>query len=339
MHKLSKYIISLFSGYFFSIFMPIIAIGSLVLFVRIAKLTEIAHMTASEMLLMYSYSLPTILFYTLPIIFFTSLIITLNRLSNDYETIVLFSFGISPLRIIRIFLPSVLLLCITLMVLSIVLIPITKQLTKSFINYKRVNIALNIKASKFGQKFDDWMLFLESRTKDKTMHNIVLYNASNLKEEQFLIAKEGKFFNENGTIGLMLNDGQAYKIVEDKIDQINYKTLVLYHNANIKPFSYQNIPQYWKAAIDNSKRLKDLIIYISVSLFPLVTLFWAFAFGILHHRYDKNYSYIMLLIVISTYYGAVSYLAKTAPVSTFGFILFFTTLGGIIFYAKVQRRF
>jgi len=319
--------------------MPIIAIGSLVLFVRIAKLTEITHMTAHEMLLMFSYSLPMILFYTLPIIFFTSLILTLNRLSNDYETVVLFSFGISPFRIIRIFIPSVLLLCITLIVLSIVLIPITKQLTKSFINYKSVNAALNIEASKFGQKFGDWMLFLESRSKDGTLHNIVLYNASNLKEEQFLIAKEGGFFNENGTVGLMLKSGHAYRIAEDKIDQINYKTLRLYHNVNIAPFSYQNIPQYWKGAIDNSKRMKDLIIYISISLFPLATLFWAFAFGILHPRYDKNYSYIMLLIVTSAYYGAVSSLAKTAPIATLGFILFFTGLGGIIFYKKVQRRF
>jgi len=339
MRKISNYLLYSFSGYFFSIFMPIIAIGSLILFVRIAKLTEITHMTALEMLLMYSYSLPMMLFYTLPITFFTALILTLNKLSNDYEAVVFFSFGISPIRILLAFIPPVILLSITLAVLSLVLIPITKQLTKSFIHYKSVNAVINIEASKFGQKFGDWMVFLESRDKSGVLNNIVLYNASNPKEEQFLIAKKANFFNENGTPGLILKSGQAYRISENKIDQINYKEMKMYHNIRLDPFSYQNIPQYWLFALQNSKRMKDLIISIAISLFPLATLFWAFAFSILHPRYDKNYGYIVILTVTATYYGVVSSLAKTSPAGTLIFALLFAILGAFVFYKKVQTRF
>jgi len=339
MRKISSYLLYSFSGYFFSIFMPIIAIGSLILFVRIAKLTEVTHIDAFEMLLMYGYSLPIILFYTLPITFFTALILTLNKLSNDYEAVVLFSFGISPVRLLTTFIPPVILLSITLAVLSLVLIPITKQLTKSFIHYKSVNTVVNIEASRFGQKFGDWMVFLESRDKNDILNNIVLYNPSNPKEEQFLIAKKGSFFNENGTPGLILKSGQAYRIGENKIDQINYKEMKMYHNVKLDPFSYQNIPEYWLFALQNSKRMKDLIISITISLFPFATLFWAFAFGILHPRYDKNYGYIVVLTVTATYYGVVSSLAKTSLVATLLFALLFTSLGAFLFYKKVQTRF
>jgi len=339
MRKISNYLLYSFSGYFFSIFMPIIAIGSLILFVRIAKLTEITHMSAIEMLQMYGYSLPMILFYTLPITFFTALVLTLNKLSNDYEAVVLFSFGISPMKILLNFLPISLLLSITLTVLSLVLIPITKQLTKSFIYYKSVNAVLNIEASKFGQKFGDWMVFLESRDKNGVLNNIVLYNASNPKKEQFLIAKKGSFFNDNGTPGLILKNGQAYRIGESKIDQINYKEMKMYHDTKMDPFSYQNIPEYWLFALQNSKRMKDLIISVAISLFPIVTLFWAFAFAIYHPRYDKNYGILTIFIITATYYGVVSSIAKTSAIMTLIFALLFASLGAFVFYKKVQTRF
>jgi len=339
MYKISNYLLYLFSRYFFFIFMPIIAIGSLILFIRIAKLTEVTHITALEMFQMYCYLLPTILFYTLPITFFTALVLTLNRLSNDYEAVVLFSLGISPAKMLLNFLPISLLLSITLLVISLVLIPMTKQLAKSFIHYKSINAVVNIEASKFGQKFGNWMVFLESRNSNGELKNIVLYNPSNPQKEQFLIAKKGNFFNENGTPGLILKDGQAYRIDKNKIDQINYKEMKMYHNIKIAPFSYQNILQYWLFALQNSKRMKDLVIFIAVSLFPLMTLFWAFAFGILHPRYDKNYGYVAILTVTATYYTVGSSLAKSTPLGALIFTVLFAFFGIFLFYKRAQTRF
>ncbi len=339
MHKTSEYLFRSFSGIFFSIFLPIIVIGSLILFVRIAKLTEVTQMSAAEMLLMYGYSLPTILFYTLPVTFFAALVLTLNKLSNDFESVVLFSFGISPARLINFFYPFVLLLIALLMLLSLGLIPITKQLTKSFIAYKSMHAVLNIEASRFGQKFGDWLVFLESKDKESdTLHNIVLYNAKP-KEEQILIAKMGRFINENGVLGLMLSNGQAYSIKNDTVNQIDYKVMKIYDTTQYKPFTYQNLKDYWASALGDKKRLKDMVIFIAISLFPLATLYYAFAYGILHPRYQKNYGYAAILIATAIYYATVSAVAKTSAALSALFVAVFMVVGIVLFYRRVQKRF
>ncbi len=340
MGRMGDYLIRSFSGIFFSIFLPIIAIATLILFIRIAKLTEVTQMSFSEMVTMYGYFLPTILFYTLPITFFAALTLTMVRLSNDFENIVLFSFGISPLRFIRFFTPLTLTMTLLLLLLSLALIPITKQLTKSFINYKRIHAIVNIEASKFGQKFGDWLVFLESKDKERTvLRHIVLYNPKNPKEEQILTAKRGDFFNENGVLGLELYEGKVYRVVRDKIEQIDFQKMKIYDTSLHKPFTYRNLQEYWRIAAHDHKRLKDLIIFIAVSLFPVATLFFAFAYGMIHPRYDRNYAYFAIMWVTVFYYGIVSALAKSFPWVAILFVLLFGGVGSIFFYYRVQRRF
>jgi lipopolysaccharide export system permease protein len=340
MRNTSAYLLRSFSGLFFSIFLPIIAIGSLILFVRIAKITEVTQMSFSEMLTMYGYFVPTILFYTLPITFFAALTLTMVKLSNDFENIVLFSFGISPARILRFFTPVTFATVGLLLLLSLALIPITKQLVKSFISYKSVHAVLNIQASEFGQKFGPWLVFLESKDeKTGRLHNIVLYNASDPKEEQILLADSGEFFNENGVLGLKLIDGQAYRITDRLIDQIDFKTMKIYDTSTHEPFTYRNLAEYWLMALSDRKRLKDLIIFIAVSLFPLLTLAYAFSYGVLHPRYDKNYSYLAILGVTTLYYGVISAVAKSSPLGSGLFLLLFLVTGIVLFRLRVQRRF
>ena len=339
MRNISGYLIKSFSALFFSIFLPIIAIGSLILFVRIAKITEVTQMSFSEMLLMYGYFLPTILFYTLPITFFAALTLTMVKLSNDFENIVLFSFGISPHRLLRFFGPVTLMSVALLLLLSLALIPITKQLIKSFISYKSVYAVLNVEPSQFGQKFGDWLVFLDSKDDTGTLRNIVLYNASNPKEEQVLIAKSGTFVNENGVIGLKLENGEAYRIQQNVIDQINFKEMKIYDTSTHKPFTYRNLVEYWFMAMTDKKRLKDLIIFIAVSLFPLITLFYALSYGILHPRYHKNYSYFAIFTITVVYYGIISAIAKTTPAGSIAFLTAFLLAGVMLFYYRVQKRF
>jgi lipopolysaccharide export system permease protein len=167
----------------------------------------------------------------------------------------------------------------------------------------------------------------------------VLYNASNPLEEQILIAKTGSFFNENGTLGLMLNNGQAYRIKNDTVDQIDYKVMKIYDTHEYKPFTYQNLKEYWLLAFRDRKRLKDLVIFIAISFFPLVTLYYAFAYGIIHPRYQKNYGYLTILLATALYYGIISAIAKNSVTGAFGFALLFMLTGVILFYLRVQKRF
>ncbi len=338
MPKTSAYLLKSFSAMFFSIFLPIFVIGSLILFVRIAKMTEVIQMSASEMLLMYGYALPTIIFYTLPIIFFVALVLTLIKLSNEFENIVFFSFGISPRKLVTFFYPLVSLLTALLLLLSLALIPLTKQLTKSFISYKSMHAVLNIEASEFGQKFGDWFVFLESKEADK-LRNIVLYNATDPKKEQLLIAKEGGFINERGVLGLMLKNGQAFQVSGDRVEEMNYGMMKIYDTHEYHPFSYENLKAYWLKAKTDRKRLKDLAIFIAISLFPLATLYIAFAFGIIHPRYHKNWGYLTILTATGIYYGVISAIAKSSILATGLFVTLFVATGIALFYFRVQKRF
>ncbi len=339
MARSSTYLLKSFGTLFFSIFLPIIAIGSLILFVRIAKITEVTQMTFAEMLTLYGYFIPTVLFYTLPITFFAALTLTMVRLSNDFESIVLFSFGISPARIARFFTPVTLLMTGTLLLIALALIPITKQLIKSFINYKSVHAVLNIEASQFGQKFGRWLVFLEKKDEKGRLYNIVLYNPSNPKEEEVLTAKEGRFINEKGVSGLQLEHGEAYRITHQKVHRIDFETMKIYDTSIHRPFTYRNIVDYWMAAVDDSKRRKDLILFLAVSLFPLLTLAWALTYGILHPRYDRNYAYAAIFGVTTLYYGVLSAVAKMPPIYSIIFLLAFWLVGLSLFIKKTQKRF
>ncbi len=75
--------------------------------------------------------------YSTNIIFFISLVITLAKLSSEYELIVITSFGLNPLKILKIFFPITLILSISLVIISIGLIPKAKFLNERFLDQKK----------------------------------------------------------------------------------------------------------------------------------------------------------------------------------------------------------
>ena len=127
--RLNNYLHSQLSITFFPIFLGLFFITSVVFLVRIASLTSVITMNFYELLTLFSYSLPQILFYTLPITFFISLAISVSKLSSEYELTVITSFGLNPVRVLKIFFPITILLSAMLLVISLGLIPKTKYLT------------------------------------------------------------------------------------------------------------------------------------------------------------------------------------------------------------------
>ena len=101
MLALRDYIIKNISILFFSIFAPLFVIASVIILIKLATYTAVIQLDISEMIKLYLFLLPEILFYTLPITFFIASAITLFRLSNDNELIVVFSLGIAPKFILK----------------------------------------------------------------------------------------------------------------------------------------------------------------------------------------------------------------------------------------------
>lgn len=135
--KLKQYLLSQLSQTFFPIFFGLYFITSIIFLVKIASLTSAITMDFIELLKLYSYVMPTIIFFTLPISFFVSLVITLSKLSSEYELIVITSFGLNPLKIIKIFFPITLVLSIALLIVSLGLIPKSKYLNSTFLEQKK----------------------------------------------------------------------------------------------------------------------------------------------------------------------------------------------------------
>ncbi len=144
-------------------------------------------MTSFELLKLYIYSIPQVIFYTLPISFFISLTICLSKLSSEYEMVVITSYGLNPLNIIKIFLPLTTILTIFLLVISLGLIPKTKYLTKTFSEIKKKEANFNIKESEFGQKFGDWLIYING--KDKNIYKEVTLFKSEKSSENFIVSE------------------------------------------------------------------------------------------------------------------------------------------------------
>ncbi len=147
MFKLRNYLLKTFAGTFFSIMLPLLAIASIIILVKISQVTAIVKLDLFDMFKLYLFIVPQMLFYSVPVAFFITGVLTLNKLSNDNEMVVLFALGIKPNRIIWILSKISLFLSAILLFTSLVVVPHAKQLYTNFINYKKSNITFNIKES------------------------------------------------------------------------------------------------------------------------------------------------------------------------------------------------
>ena len=132
MDKLKNYLLSHFSQLYFSIFLPLYVIASVIMLVKIAAFTSIIKLNLFEMVKLYLFMLPDLLFFTLPITFFISAVMTVAKLSFDYEMIVIFSLGVKPSNILAFFTKLALIQTLILIILFFIISPHTKNLYKNF---------------------------------------------------------------------------------------------------------------------------------------------------------------------------------------------------------------
>ncbi len=189
MGKLRHYIFSHLNVLFFSIFIPLFTIASVIFMIKLATYTAIIQLNIGEMGKLYLFVLPELLFYTLPIAFVVASALALYRLSNDNEMVVVFSLGISPSFLVRILALPAVLLSLVLLVDFLFVTPYIKNISKNFITHKKAEAKFNLTASEFGHNFGDWMLFInKSDNSARSYGDVVLFN-KNLKEEVLLVAQ------------------------------------------------------------------------------------------------------------------------------------------------------
>lgn len=299
--KLQQYIVSNFGGVFFPIFFSFYTIATILIFLQISAKTSIIKMSFLEMIQFYSYSIPEIVLYILPISFFASSVITLAKMSFDLELIVVFALQANVKDILKPFLYLSIVLAVVLLLIGFVVKPQTMYKTKEFIYQKQERAQINIKPSEFGQRFGDWLLFVKDYKDKQTFQDIVLLSTKT-DNITFINAGEAEFSNVVGKFKLKLQDGFAYNFLDKEIEEVKFKEMGVSQSAASRNLEFKGLVKFWKD-INNDKRLrKDIAYTILTALFPLLSVYLVISLGIFNPRYEKNRAVPYSVLAVLTYF-------------------------------------
>ena len=342
MSRVNKYLLFNFLGTFASLFSTLFLIMSIVFFIQIARITSYIEISFGELFKLYSFMLPRVLLFVVPIAFFVSLAMTLFRLSKENESIVIFTLGGSPNKIPRFFLAFSAILSAALLVVAIVMIPIAAQLNANFIDYKKTVAKLNLKPTQFGQKFSDWMVYVGSESEDKngtTYKDIVMFNPFVKDSQRLITAKNVKIINVGQSVELSLNEGKMYDIRDEIYHQSSFQSMKIRTAQSEEISDVGSIKEYWMDAASSDKRRKDLSTYVLVALFPLASTLFAISLGIVTYRYEKGMVYVGTFGVLFGYFTLIM-LFSSKPALAIPLIFFVFLLAGVLLYkAKITRRY
>jgi len=342
MSRVNKYLLFNFLGTFASLFSTLFLIMSIVFFIQITRVTSYIEISFGELFKLYSFMIPRVLLFVVPIAFFVSLAMTLFRLSKENESIVIFTLGGSPNKIARFFLAFSALLSAALLIVAIVMIPIAAQLNSNFIDYKKTVAKLNLKPTQFGQKFSDWMVYVGSETQDSngtTYKDIVMFNPGIKDSERLIVAEKAKITNVNQSIELSLIEGKMYDIKDEIYHQSNFKSMKIRTAQSEEISDVGSIKEYWMEMLSSNKRKKDFSTYVLVALFPLASTLFAISLGIVTYRYEKGMVYVGTFGVLFGYFTLIM-LFSSKPTIAIPLIFFVFLLAGILLYkAKIMRRY
>jgi len=340
MVNIRNYITTHFAKSFLTIFLPFFLIISLVYLVKIAGLTAQIKLTFVELLTLYSYSVPDIIFYTLPLSFIAALTNVLIKLSTDTELIVLYALGLKASKILNSLILISVLFSILLLVISFLAMPMSKQLYKSFKEEKKAEAKLNIVPGKLGQKFGEYYIYVKEKKDDETFINLVIYNRTDMNNEQFFAAKRGQLNKHNGRTSLLLHNGYGYTYSSENLQQAKYQTLEAFDTAQKKSYHFQDTIAYWKQAEHDTRIRHRLFFFLFVSLIPFLSIYYIAAFSMINPRYQSNHSFIIIFSTTLMLYLVASSLEKwgTVPILIATFIVVFG-LGYFLFRKRVARYF
>jgi len=331
MKLLDKYLFNSFSSTFFPIFLTLFVVTSIISLVRIAALTSVIQINFLELLQIYSYTMPTILFYTLPIAYFIGLALSIAKLSDENELIVITSFGLSPSKVLGVFVPISIIVTIILLITTLGLNPKAHQEKTIFIDKKKQEAEFNIKASEYGQQFGNWLIYVD-KEKKQNFTNITLLQVN--EEDTIISANQGNIYNTDSTaLSFKLQTGSSF-VISDNIKQIDFEEMILNHNLSqqrtIK--SLNDIIKYWSDIDTDKKKKKEFIFNILISIFPLISLFFVLILGYYNPRYSSNHTVFFSSMIVIVYVALSSNNASvpyyTIPIGwmIISYILYHTTV-------------
>ena len=339
MVNVKGYISSNFTKSFLTIFLPFFIIISLVFLVRIAALTSKIQINFSELLLLYSYSIPEIVFYTLPLSFIAALANLLISLSQGNELIALYALGLRSKKILNGLLWISILFSLLLLAISLFAMPLSKQFYRAFKEEKRNDARLNIVPGELGQKFGNYYIYIKDKTED-SFQNIVIYNRTDKANEQFFSSQSGKMNRNENVASLLLNEGYGYTYSKVKLQQAEYKTLEIFDTSQKKGFQFKSVLSYWQEAAHNSKTMHKLLFFIFISMIPMLSVYLVASFTMINPRYQANHSFLVIFISTLFFYAIASTLQKWGTIPMLiSSVIVIMIMGQWLFKKRVSKFF
>ena len=339
MVSIRSYLSSNFTKTFLTIFIPFFFIISLVYLVKISILTAKIQMTLPELLQLFGYSIPTIIFHTLPISFIASIATTFQRLSIDNELIALFSLGMPARKLIYPLIFIALLFASLLLVISFITMPQTNQLFNAFKHSKKAEMTFNIVPEEFGQKFGHHYIYITDEVNGKFKETVIYYQDDN-HTDQILSADSGEMLNKDGIFSLILYNGKGYTFDSDTVRETTYKKMQTYDAMGNRNMQLYGVGDYWKQSMTDKQRKQKMLFYFFISVIPLLSLYMIAAFSIINPRYQKNHSFIVIGVIAALFYFLASLLDKYGTTWMLAaFAISSLLLGVWLFHRLVNRYF
>jgi lipopolysaccharide export system permease protein len=338
MGKVRGFILSHFGKNYLLIFLPFFSILSIVYIIRIAILSNKITLDTGEILTLFGFFLPDIIFYTLPLSFIAAATATLMKLSEDNELIALFSFGLTPTKLLKIFTLPALLFTILMLIISLYTIPQSTLAYKLFEKRKTVEAELTIAPNRLGQKFGDYMVFLGDK-KNHTYHDVVLFATDNKEKRVLVIADKGHMEHHNAQFSLNLSHGTGDTFLPHTIESIRYEQMHIYNytqnNTNV-----QWLSRGWSDIGSNKNDMALFIYNIFLSLSPLLVLGLITAFSIVNPRYQRSGIYLVSFGIAIAVYITASVLRKQGtPLLLLLVSLLFLAAGLFFFRTRTKASF
>lgn len=336
-----KYLLNQFLNTMLSLFFTLFTIVSIVFFIQLAKITSYIEITLLELFQLYIYLLPKTLVFTLPISFFIALTLSFYRLSRENESIVLFALGISPKVIAKFFIKIATLLSAFMLFVVWIFIPISFELFDNFVDYKKISTKVSIKTGEFGQRYGEWLVFIDEKDDNGVYKNIIMYHPkkSVQDKEQAILAKEGKLESNEGIISFSLKEGKAYEIKDDNWHISNFKNLLIKSKVYTKDLNTKKFYDYWSDLNTNKDKAKEFVIYTLIALFPLASALFALSFGIVTYRYEKGFAYFGIFVVIFSYFSLLISFYKPPLVAVGVIFVSFLLLSMFYFSKKIANKY
>ena len=202
--------------------------------------------------------LPKILLITIPICLFLSVLLSINRLRNDSELIIMWSSGKSEFQsLLRPIFFFALLIYFFSTILSVYITPLSlNEIRHKIIDIRSSGIHSSIlKEKKFISPVNTLTIFLQERN-DNMIKGLLIHDVKNPDNPQTYIAETGEFIEENSRKILRLFNGniQIFESNENKISEIEFET----YDLNLTPYSKKESTHIYSDELFTSQIISNL---------------------------------------------------------------------------------